>query len=251
MEATLAPPRSQGDYDRYAPTYAWTRAPVSWVTEPLAVIAAGLSPGSTVLEIGCGTGNYIGALAERSDLRYVGFDLSEPMLREARARPGSAVFFRGDAMRPFPLSDGLCGLAFAVDVVHHLDAFATLFAESARVLAPSGRLVIVTDSEATMRRRSLTRFFPELMSIELDRYPPTADLDRDAAEAGLKRLGERLIEGHIALSDEFLRRLEAKCSSAMRLMGDEDHRRGMARVREAQVRGEQWLSCYELLLYAA
>jgi cyclopropane fatty-acyl-phospholipid synthase-like methyltransferase len=47
------------DYDRFAATYAWSRSTLPWVLTPLARLAAGLPPGAAVLEIGCGTGNYL------------------------------------------------------------------------------------------------------------------------------------------------------------------------------------------------
>jgi hypothetical protein len=49
---------------------------------------------------------------------------------------------------------------------------------------------------------------------------------------------------------DFLERLEAKCSSAMRLMDPTAHAAGMVRVRAAAQEGQQWLSCYDVLLYA-
>ena len=77
----------QGDYDTYAPTYVWARWAVPWVVEPLAQSAGVLPRGAAVLEIGCGTGNYIWALFDvRRELKYVGFDVSEPMLHQARSR---------------------------------------------------------------------------------------------------------------------------------------------------------------------
>ena len=91
------------DYDEYAPTYAWARWAVRWVVSPLARIAHALPADAAVLEIGCGTGNYIRALAEtRNDLVYAGFDLSEPMLQEARRWGSSVTFVHGDAGKEFP-----------------------------------------------------------------------------------------------------------------------------------------------------
>ena len=134
-------------------------------------------------------------------------------------------------------------------MIHHVDALSRFFDEAHRVLVPSGKLIVVTDSEATLRRRSLTRFFPEILPIELARYPSMSLLHEEALRAGLHFVSQEEATRQVALDDEFLTRLEAKCSSAMRLMDPEAHTAGMARVRAAGARGEHWLSCYDVLLY--
>jgi SAM-dependent methyltransferase len=242
--------RFPGDYDAYAPTYAWTRWAVPWVVAPLARTLDRLPPGAAVLDIGCGTGNYVHALVERrSDVSYVGFDISKPMVREATTRRSRARFVVGDASRAFPFRDRVFGLTFAVDVIHHIEGLARFFSEAARVLMTGGRLVLVTDSEDTLHQRSLTHFFPEILSIELQRIPPLPTLHEHAGATGLRLLEEERAEGRIPLSDEFLRKLTAKCSSAMRLLAPSDHTAGLVRVRAAQARGESWLSCYTVLHY--
>jgi SAM-dependent methyltransferase len=239
------------DYDAYAPTYAWARRAVPWVLQPLVRLAAVLPAKASVLEIGCGTGNYISALSDtRGDLAYCAFDLSEAMLSEARSRGSSVVFLRGDASEVFPFPDQTFAFAFAVDVIHHIDDLSRFFAEAHRVLVPGGRLAIVTDSESTLKRRSLTCFFPEILPIELARYPSVSLLHKQANRAGLQLFSEEEVMGKIALDGEFLARLEAKCSSAMRLMDPEAHAAGMERVRAAGKRGQQWFSYYDVLVYA-
>src|SRR5881628_3032195 len=101
------------DYDEYAATYAWARRAVPWIVSPLARIVGALPADTAVLEIGCGTGNYIRALAEsRSGLVYAGFDLSEPMLQEARGWRSNAAFVHGDAAKEFPFPNERFALAF-------------------------------------------------------------------------------------------------------------------------------------------
>jgi SAM-dependent methyltransferase len=236
------------DYDQYAGTYAWTREAVPWVLDPLARSAGLLPPGSTLLEAGCGTGNYVGALAAlRSDLGYIGFDISRPMLEVARSRAPNVQFLHGDAAKSFPCDDGRCQLVFAVDVVHHLEDLERFFQESRRVLAPDGRLIIVTDSEESMRARSLTRFFPEILALERKRYPDPEQLRVAASKAGLALEREEPAIGDIPLTDEFLAKLEAKCASSMRLLPAEVHAAGMERVRAARAEGAQWRSHYIVL----
>lgn len=240
------------DYDQYAPTYAWARSAVPWVLEPLARAVTNLPSASTVLEVGCGTGNYIGALAaRRSDLAYLGFDVSRPMLRVARARAATVGLAQADGSRAFPYRGGLCALVFAVDVVHHLADLHRFFQESRRVLGAGGRMIIVTDSDDTMRARSLTKFFPEILEVERRRYPEPGQLHRTARAVGLVPTGEEPAVGDIPLSDDFVAALQAKCSSAMRLLPAATHAAGMTRVRAAQAVGGTWRSHYLVLHYAA
>lgn len=236
------------DYDQYAETYAWAREAVPWVLDPLARSASLLPSGSTVLEAGCGTGNYIAALARlRSDLVYIGFDISPPMLDVARSRAPAVRFLPGDATKTFPCDDNRCRLVFAVDVVHHLENLERFFQEARRVLAPDGRLIIVTDSAESMRARSLTKFFPEILALEQKRYPDPEQLRVAAGEAGLTISSEEPAIGDIPLTDEFLSKLEAKCASAMRLLPAEVHAAGMDRVRAARAEGAKWRSHYIVL----
>jgi SAM-dependent methyltransferase len=172
------------------------------------------------------------------------------MLAEARSQGSQVVFVQGDATRQFPFPDDTFGFAFAVDVIHHIEDLSRFFAEAHRVLKPEGRLAIVTDSENTLRRRSLTTYFPEILPIELARYPSLATLHDRASEVGLRLVSEEEATGIVPLDEDFLGRLEAKCSSAMRLMESTAHAAGMARVRAAAARGEEWISCYDILLYA-
>jgi SAM-dependent methyltransferase len=238
------------DYDDYAPTYAWARSAVPWVLHPLERSLRSVRADAAVLEIGCGTGNYIRGLAAHAPgLLYVGFDLSQPMLREAQRAPSVIHFVRGDAARDLPYRVGTFALVFAVDVIQHIDDVARFYVEAGRVLATAGRLIVVTDSAETMARRSLTAFFPELLPIELARYPAMSVLHDAAARAGLQLVTQEQVSGEIPLTDEFLAKLEAKCSSAMRLIDPSKHAAGMARVRAAQARGATWVSCYELLCY--
>lgn len=242
--------RSPGDYDDYAATYAWSRTAVDWVLDPLKQLARAAPAGSNVLELGCGTGNYIRTLAGSVTGRtYTGLDRSRPMLEQARRSPERVGYVVADAARDLPFQHRTFTLAFAVDVVHHVDDLSRFFAEAARVLQPGGRLTIVTDSDPTLRRRSLTLHFPEILPIEQERYPAISILHDEAARAGFELLAHEHASGDVPLTDEFLARLEAKCSSAMRLLPPAEHAAGMARVRAAQVRGEAWHSVYDVLHY--
>jgi SAM-dependent methyltransferase len=223
---------------------------VPWVLEPLLREVETLPPESTVIEIGCGTGNYAIALSKALESCVLkGFDLSEEMLSVACSRSPGIEWAMGRADVQFPYPAEHCEFTFAVDVVHHLGDIGIFFAEVARVLKPEGRLVIVTDSEADIRSRSLTQYFPEVLEIELARYPRLTALHDHAQRAGLRPSGAKPARGRTEIDDACVSTLEAKGYSCLRLIPEQAYRSGIERVRHAQGRGEKWLSCYTVVRY--
>ncbi len=108
------------------------------------VEAAQLQPGERVLDVGCGTGN-AALLAVEHGTEVMGVDPAARLLDVARARAedeGKRVTFERGEAASLPVGDG------SVDVV--LSVFGVVFApdpgaaaaEIARVLAPTGRVVL-------------------------------------------------------------------------------------------------------------
>jgi ubiquinone/menaquinone biosynthesis C-methylase UbiE len=98
---------SDAFYGRWAGLYDRVSAlPLLRSPRRRAVDALALSPGDTVVEMGCGTGANVPTLCERvgTEGQVVGLDLTREMLRRARThdeRTGPGVdYLRGDATRP-------------------------------------------------------------------------------------------------------------------------------------------------------
>jgi ArsR family transcriptional regulator len=99
-----------------------------------------------MLDVGTGTGRMLHLLADRVD-RAVGLDTSHSMLSVARAnleRAGVANWElrQGDVHSP-PLDAAGFDLVVIHQVLHYLDDPARAVAESARLVAPGGRLLVV------------------------------------------------------------------------------------------------------------
>jgi len=110
-----------------------------------AVEAAAPGPGDLALDVGCGTGRALPALAAAVGPtgRVLGFDVTPAMLEAARAagRHGYAALVLADA-RHLPLPNAVAGLVFAAGLVQHLPDPAAGLTELARVTRPGGRLMI-------------------------------------------------------------------------------------------------------------
>jgi SAM-dependent methyltransferase len=238
------------NYDEIAGVYARTRAAAPWIVATVARYVAALPAASVIIELGCGTGNHVRALAERyPHHHYAGFDQSAAMLHQAQLSPNQVHFRQGDAQQHWPYADASARLVFNVDVIHYITDLPTFFQEAWRVLQPGGTLLIATDAEADLRRRSLTQFFPEILEHELARYPTLDALQRAAATAGFAPANGESVTGSHPITDEQLANLAAQCSSALRLISPAALATGLARVRAAQGAGEPWHSCYTVYQY--
>jgi demethylmenaquinone methyltransferase/2-methoxy-6-polyprenyl-1,4-benzoquinol methylase len=103
-----------------------------------------VSEGTTVLDVGCGTGAHLEAYAE-AGADCSGIDLSPAMLDVARERLGGrADITLGDATS-LPYDDASFDLVFTSLFLHELepDVRGSVLEEMVRVVRPDGRILII------------------------------------------------------------------------------------------------------------
>ena len=216
-------------YQTIAPDYARHRRVHPGVLEAL-ISTARLGPGSSVLEIGCGTGNYLAALNEAASCHCWGIDPSEAMLAEARKRCTKAQFSCVPVERMALPADQF-DLAFAVDVIHHISDRPQAFRECRRVLRAKGKLCLVTDSPEIIRSREpLSTYFPETVEVELARYPSIDTLGAELRDAGFSDISETEVEIRQELAG--IEPYRAKVFSSLRLISQDAFERGLQRLEQ-------------------
>jgi ubiquinone/menaquinone biosynthesis C-methylase UbiE len=155
----------------------WRYDLFEWVLDPLlfrgqlralwrrAVQLARLQPGEQALDVGCGTGTLALAAARRigASGHVVGIDPSVQQIARARtkaARRHAPIEFQIAVIEQLPFSDQTFDLVFSTLMMHHLPAPLKRqgLAEIARVLKPSGRLVIGDFVRKQDRTRRAARF---------------------------------------------------------------------------------------------
>jgi len=138
-------PSARSGYPRLgAALYDALLAPATLsVLEPLLDDVARTAPqGAAVLDVGCGGGQVLAALAaRRPDLRLTGVDPTPHLVDAAARRAPSATAVHGSAL-DLPLPDASVDVVLAPFSLKEWPDRARGVAECARVLRPGGRLLV-------------------------------------------------------------------------------------------------------------
>ncbi|HYZ79188.1 MAG TPA: methyltransferase domain-containing protein [Gaiellaceae bacterium] len=188
--------------------------------------------GRRVLDVGCGTGRFAAALADRAYAKVWAVDPSPEMLAVARARsPRGVRFKQADAAR-LPFKDGWFERSAMRLVVHVLDR-PRAFAEVRRVLRPDGRLVFATFDPAHLHAYWLNRYFPSLLEVDLARFVPAEILADELRAAGftevrtLRHSQRKRIDRETALE-----RIRGRHISTFDLLPEDEIEAGLARAED-------------------
>ncbi len=165
------------DYDEFAEAYSVDNE-VNLLNghyeRPAMLDLAGDVAGRRILDVGCGSGPLSGALRDRGAI-VSGFDLSEAMIRLARARLGEdADLLVHDLARPLPYADAAFDDVMASLVLHYLEDWTAPLAELRRVLRRGGRLLVSVNHPMVYK----------VMNPDADYFEPT-EFSYDAEHAGL------------------------------------------------------------------
>ncbi|MHB0878340.1 MAG: class I SAM-dependent methyltransferase [Anaerolineae bacterium] len=229
------------DYELLAGDYARHRRLHPGVLRAL-VEGSDIGPGGRILEVGCGTGNYGGALAHAIGAittgvgcRGFGLDPAAAMLAQAQGAAGGVALSRGRA-ESLPFANASLDLVFSVDVIHHVQDLPAFYREAWRVLRPGARLCTVTDSEEIIRGRvPLSRYFPDTVAVELGRYPSVETLTVTMAGAGFGAQTSETVESHCWVSSSEPYRTRAY--SSLHLISEAALRQGVERLDRDLARG--------------
>ena len=152
--ANQPPPKTHGRLIRWARSYDVLIRVFSFGRERAfrekVVDLAGIKPGETVLDVGCGTGTLTMVAKERagSDGTVHGIDAAPEMIREAQrkaARDGLDIRFQTALIEELPFPDDSFDVVLSSLMLHHLppDLKRRGIAEIARLLNPGGRFFAV------------------------------------------------------------------------------------------------------------
>ena len=175
------------DYSRIAARY--DKNPLRhWIpVDPLIEQQFALTgPSLVVVDLACGTGNYLVAqtTAYRDrPVRWVGIDLSEAMLDQARAKGLDAELRRGDAQE-LDLGDQTVDFVKIRFAHHHFADRGRVLSEVFRVLKPGGRVSLFNIAPDRHLASWVHQFFPASRALDAAKFPTVQGLFEELEAVG-------------------------------------------------------------------
>jgi SAM-dependent methyltransferase len=202
----------------------------AWVTAAARHLAAGVGP---VLDLGAGTGRFLGPLAEGLGRTFVGLEPAAAMRAQFASRPaaGSVALVAGRA-EALPFGEKTFRGIWASQVMHHLVDLNACARELRRVLVDGGRLLVRGLYEDLPTQWVLARYFPEAIAICEERFPSLVAIRKGLASAGFHELAHEKVEQVVAETPEaFYGRITLRADSALALLPDPEFQAGLSRLR--------------------
>jgi SAM-dependent methyltransferase len=220
------------DYEDAAATYDATRSHSRRLVKRFDR-KVGLTASRTILDFGCGSGNYLAYIRNNHGCRCCGTDPSRNMRRLAREKNSDLDIRPGDH-RHIPFDEAAFDFSFMTDVIHHVPDLQSMFRELFRVSRPGALLCVVTQSHEQIAARFYNRYFPSLAANETARYPDTRDIVDGAIACGWSP-DEVQVQPQprvVTIDRAFLATVEQKNYSMFLLLDDVEYGKGLAGLRE-------------------
>lgn len=168
--------------------------------ERMADRLVGVSPSSTVLDIGAGYGGAARSLARRFGCRVVCLNVSEKQnARNARlnAEQGLAesVSVVHGTFEALPLPDASCDVVWSQDAILHSGNRSQVLSEVHRVLRPSGQLIFTDPMQSDDCPRGVLG--PVLDRIHLESLGSVAFYRNELSRLGFRELGVEDLTAHL------------------------------------------------------
>ncbi|MBU0908635.1 MAG: class I SAM-dependent methyltransferase [Proteobacteria bacterium] len=228
-------PLSSVAYDEVARLYdlRYTAGPQG-VAEILGS-CAGRVRAARILEVGCGTGHWLGLLQGSAEL--YGLDYSSGMLAQARVKSGTFHLCRGEASR-LPFAPSSFDFIYCIHAIQHFNGPDNFIKQAFGLLRPGGVLTIIgMDPHLGQDSWYVYDYFPGTRERDLRRYPSSKALLGLMGETGFvgcEHLSSARLQQDFAgvevFHDPILRKDGA---SQLSLLSDDEFAVGMARIREA------------------
>jgi SAM-dependent methyltransferase len=200
----------------------------------LDVIAECAPPGvANILDLGCGTGRYSGALAEHFAARVAALDPSQKMLIQARAKRAPRVWYARACGEWLPLRDACVDMVFMSMIFHHLKDPHQTLVDCRRVLGPGGVACLRTGTTDRIEAYAYVPFFECSRSILKRTLPSERQIALAFQAAGFELMRHRLVQSETASSwYDYANKIAQRADSILAQLSDCEFEDGLHKLRQ-------------------
>jgi ubiquinone/menaquinone biosynthesis C-methylase UbiE len=212
---------------------------------PHFVELAGLAAGQRVLDLGCGTGGFARALAQRLPAEVIGVDVAAHLLRHAATQfPHRSLRWVLGQAEALPLADQTVDRVIMSLVLHQIADRKQALQEVYRVLRPGGRVLVRTVApEIALRAWVPYRFFPKVAQVEAERLPAIDCILTLCQQAKFREMHMRTVCRNARIDlHKVSKELRQRKRPSYRLLTDAELENGLRLIeQEWRAKAGQWI----------
>lgn len=176
----------------------------------------------SVLDLGCGTGNYIKAHGKSAynNITFYGLDNSIEMLLEAKTKNQGAFFIRANVCNNLPFKSNIYDYVICRFSFHHFDNKRFVLNEIKRCLKNNGVLCINDVDPYSNKKWWVYNLFPEIISKDKKRFWLPMKIKNELEKRGFSVKIKRSYGREVMGKNKLLKRLKIRDTSQLHMVPD-------------------------------
>jgi ubiquinone/menaquinone biosynthesis C-methylase UbiE len=204
-------------------------------TREVALLTRLLKPlkNTSVLDIGCGTANFLLHFKHMSRLA-VGLDFSLGMLKQAKSKHDRMILVNADATS-MPFGSDVFNAAYCIQVLHHIHEREHFLSEIYRILKPGSIFVIQSCSHEHLETFTCYHYFPQALEIDKKRIPDILEITHLLSAAGFKKISKHLCPLDESVNDapqDYLDKRNRDGNSSFAFLSEEEIELGCRKIQK-------------------
>lgn len=183
------------------------------------------------LDAGCGTGNDLQLIYEKTGWLGSGCDGSLAMIAETKKKLPHADLRYADFDREFPF-DKSFDTIYTHDVIHHLKSPEIFFKNLYDHISHGGTLCIGCEFSEGLDKKFTSLYFPAALDIDRARYPSYEKIHTILQSLGFIDIEMVHINDEEPFTSELFAQAKTKSHSILRLLSQENFNAGLVRMTQ-------------------
>lgn len=196
----------------------------------------------SILDLACGTGKYLKIQSEfykDYPIKWLGADRSEEMLAISKSKKIDATFICSNAEKNSISPDSSLDYIRNEYAWHHFTDYPATIRNIYRMLKPGGLFAMINICPEYMKNYWVHHYFPKTAEIDEMRFVKSENLLKSFKDYGFEvKIRIKTIVSEVNLS-KILEEAENRDISQLTLIGDDEYRAGIKKIRNDLANGVQ------------